>query len=49
MVLRTLCLVCKKKNVSMTNKVVVNKSSCSVCLNDKSRFMKQKNNKKCVG
>ena len=53
MVLRTYCLVCKKhtdnyvsKNVSMTNKVIRNKSRCSVCLNDKSRFMKQKNNKK---
>ena len=52
MVLRTYCLVCKKhtdnygsKNVSMTNKVIRNKSRCSVYLNDKSRFMKQKNNK----
>ena len=49
MVLRTYCLVCKKhrdsygsKNVSMTNKVIRNKSRCSGCLNDKSRFMKQK-------
>ena len=41
MVLRTYCLVCKKhtdnygsKNVSMTNKVIRNKSRCSICLND---------------
>ena len=47
MVLRTYCLFCKKhfdnygsKNVSMTIKVIRNKSRCSVCLNDKSRFMK---------
>ena len=51
MVLKTYCLACKKhthnygpKNVSMTNKVIRNKSRCSICLNDKSRFMKQKNN-----
>ena len=53
MVLRTYCLVCKKhtdnygsKNVNMTNKVIRNISRCSVCLNDKSRFMKQNHNKK---
>ena len=52
MVLRTYCLVCKKhtdnygsKNVIITNEVIRNKSRCSICLNDKSRFMKQKNNK----
>ena len=56
MVLRIYCLVCKKhtdnygsKNSSMTNKVIRNKSRCIVCLNDKSRFMKQKNNKKASG
>ena len=53
MVLRTYCLVCIKhadnygsKNVSMKNKVIRNKARCSVCLSDKSGFMKQKNNKK---
>ena len=47
MVLRTSCLVCRKhtdsygsKNVSMTTKVIKNKSRCSICLNDKSRFIK---------
>ena len=52
MVLRTYCLTCKKhndnfgsKNISMTNKVIRNKSRCGECLNDKSRFMKQKHNK----
>ena len=40
MVLRTSCLVCKKhthnyssKNVSMTKKVIRNKSRCCGCLN----------------
>ena len=49
MVLRTYCLVCKKhtdnygsNNVSMTNKVIRNKSRCSICLNDKSRFITKK-------
>ena len=53
MVLRTYCLVCKKhtdnygsKNFNMTNKVIRNISRCSICLNDKSRFMKQNHNKK---
>ena len=53
MVLRTYCLACKKhtdnfgaKNVLVTNKVIRNKSRCCMCLNDKSRFMKQKHNKK---
>ena len=55
MKLRTYCLACRKhtnnifpKNVSMTNKVVRNKSRCSESLSDKSRFMKQKRNKKVV-
>ena len=45
MVLSTYCLVCKKhtdnyasRNVSMTNKVIRNKSRSSICLSDKSRF-----------
>ena len=49
MELRTYCLVYRKhtdnygsKNVSMTSKVIRNKSRFSICLNDKSRFMKQK-------
>ena len=53
MVLRTYCLACRKhtdnfgsKNVSITNKVIRNKSRFSICLNHKSRFMKQKHNKK---
>ena len=53
MVLRTYCLACGEhtnnfgsKNVNMTYKVIRNKSRCSICLNDKSRFMKQKHNKK---
>ena len=47
MVLRTSFLACIKhtdnfgsKNVSMKNKVIRNKSRCSECLSDKSRFMK---------
>ena len=53
MVLRTYCLACRKhtdnfasKNVLMTNKAIRNKSTCSMCLNDKSRFIKEKHNKK---
>ena len=49
MVLKTYCLARRKhtanfgtKNVNMTNKVIRNKLMCSICLNDKSRFMKQK-------
>ena len=43
------------RNISMTNKVIRNKSRCSEpdndcltneCLSDKSRFMKQKHDKK---
>ena len=33
------------KNVSTTNKVIKNKARCSVCLNDKSRFMRQNRSK----
>ena len=49
MKLKTYCLVCRKhasniasRKVTMTNKVVRDKSGCSECLSDKSRFMKQK-------
>ena len=51
--LRTYYLACKKhtnniasRKVTMTNKVIRDKSRCSECLSDKSRFMKQKHNKK---
>ena len=33
----------------MTNKVIRDKSRCSECLSDKSRFIKQKLNKKVAG
>ena len=53
MKLRTHCLACRKhtnniapRNVSMANKVIRNKSRCSECFSDKSRFVKQKHNKK---
>ena len=53
MVVRTYCLACRKhtnniasRKVTMANKVVRDKSRCSECLCDKSRFMKQKHNKK---
>ena len=35
------------KSVTMTNKVLRQKSKCSVCLSDKSRFLKHRPNKKC--
>ena len=51
--LRTHCLVCRKhtnniasRKLTMTNKVIRDKSRCSEYLSDKSRFMKQKHNKK---
>ena len=53
--LRTYCLACRKPTtniasgkVTMTNKVGRNKSKCGECLSDKSRFLKQKFNKKVV-
>ena len=53
MVLRTCCLACRKhtnniasRKVTMKNKVIRDKSRCSECLPGKSRFMKQKYNKK---
>ena len=36
------------KKVTMTNKVVRDKSRSGECLSDKSRFLKQKPNKKVV-
>ena len=51
--MRTYCLVRRKhtnnvglRNTTMTNKVMRNKSKCGECFSDKSRFMKQKENKK---
>ena len=53
MVLGTYCLASRKhtnnialRKVTMTNKVIRYKSRCSECLSDKSRFKKQKHNKK---
>ena len=53
MKLKTYCLACKKhinniisRKVTMTSKVVRDKSRCSECLSDKPRFMKQKSNGK---
>ena len=53
MKLRTYCLACRKhannlasRKVTMRNKVARGKSRCGECLSDKSRFLKQKPNKK---
>ena len=53
MKLKTCCLGCRKhtnnigsKRITMTNKVIRDKSRCSPCFSDKSRFMKQKPKKK---
>ena len=55
MKLRTYCLACRKhanniasRKVTMTNKVVREKSRCGECLSDKSRILKQKPNSKVV-
>ena len=51
--MRTYCLASRKHannvgswSTTMTNNVTRNKSKCGVCSSDKSRFMKQKHNKK---
>ena len=51
MVLRNYALACRKhtnnitsRKVTMANKIIRDKSRCSECLSDKSRFMKQKHN-----
>ena len=51
MKLRTYCLGCREqtgnigsKRITMTNKVIRDKSRCAECYSDKSRFMKQKHN-----
>ena len=53
MKLRTYCLACRKRTnkiasrkVTMTNEVSRDKSRCGECLSDKSKFLKQKPNKK---
>ena len=53
MKLRTYCLACRKhtnhiasRKVTMTSKVVTDKSRCGECLSYKSKFLKQKPNKK---
>ena len=53
MKLKSYCLACRKhanitesKKVTMRNKSIRDKSRCNECLSDKSRFMKQKHNKK---
>ena len=55
MKLKTYCLACREhtdnigsKGVTITNKIIRDKSRCAQCLSDKSRFMKQKLNKKVV-
>ena len=55
MKLRTYCLACRKhtnniasSNATMGNKVIRSKSRCGECFSDKSRFVKQKHNKKVV-
>ena len=52
MTLRTYCLACRKqtsniasRKVTMTNKVIRDKSRCGECFSDKSRFLKQNPNK----
>ena len=36
------------KKVTMTNKVIREKSRCASCMSNKSRFWKQKHNKKTI-
>ena len=50
--MQTYCLDCRKhtnsigsKKVTMTNKVIRQKSKCTNCMSDKSKFLKQKSNK----
>ena len=53
MKLKSYCLACRKhtnniasRKVTMTNKALIDKSRCGECLSDKSRFLRQKPNKK---
>ena len=52
---RIYCLACRKhtnniasRKITMTNKVIRDKSRCGECLSNKKRFRKQKRNKKVV-
>ena len=52
MKLKTYCVACRKhtsniasRKVTMTNKVIRDKSRCGECLSDKSKFLKQKHKK----
>ena len=51
--MRFYCLACRKHtnnvgswSITMTNKMIRNKSKCGFCLPNKSRFMKQHHNEK---
>ena len=51
--MRAYCLACREhtgnigsKIITMTNKVIKNKSRCAQFFSDKSRFMKQKHDKR---
>ena len=53
MKLRIYCLACRKhtgnigsKRITMTNKVIKDKSRCAQCFSDKSRLMKHKRDKR---
>ena len=54
--MKTYCLGCKKRtnnicsnSITMTNKVIRQKSRCANCMFDKLRFLKQNSNKILVG
>ena len=51
--MRTCCLACRKhtnnivsRKVTMTNKIIRDKSRCGECLSDQSRFLKQNHNRR---
>ena len=53
--MKSYCLSFKKhtdnigsKKVAMKNKVIRKKSKCANCVDEKSRFLKQKSNKKII-
>ena len=53
MKLGTYCLACREhagnigsKRITMTNRVIRDKSRCAECFSGKSRFMKQNHNKR---
>ena len=47
--MKSLEIILVQKKVIRTNKVIRDKSQCANCFSDKSRFVKQKHNKKVVG